>query len=396
MNFRNLASLFRIYFLPYIVWLLFIALPTHSLGAEADTVNYRPPENDVELEYWLQNMVWYHRYSVEEIQLATGLTPDSINSALVRFDINASTKPDRSEDAPLLVMPFPGGRHPRIGFLEGAIDPQRDTKMSIFPPWDDTSYGVIDVPETIWIGDKIFYLAHTHINTIWDDVGIKLHKVEWTRHNDGSYEMRRKMPDSTVIGSFVIPSKTEVRFQQWITNNTQNTLRGLRVQDCLMLSMMPGFNELNDNNNVVSGGYIARHGGNQKHWVIMAFGPSGEAWTNPLVPCMHSNPTFPDCAPGETQKIRGWLSFYEGDDIQAELTRINAIGWMDDPDYQVTSTNRRLYNMSKAHAQIHFSRYSNNGLVQDQDVNLKYSILGKKIPVSGFNTVKNSIVILQP
>ena len=24
-------------------------------------------------------------------------------------------------------MPYPGGRHPRIGFLEGAVDPQRET-----------------------------------------------------------------------------------------------------------------------------------------------------------------------------------------------------------------------------------------------------------------------------
>jgi hypothetical protein len=42
---------------------------------------------------------------------------------------------------------------------------------------------------------------------------------------------------------------------------------------------------------------------------------------------MHSDPQFPDCAPGETQRIYGWFSFYEGDDIQAELRRIDETGW---------------------------------------------------------------------
>ena len=44
---------------------------------------------------------------------------------------------------------------------------------------------------------------------------------------------------------------------------------------------------------------------------------------------MHSDPKVPDCAPGETQTLRGWLSFYEGQDLDAELQRIEATGWRD-------------------------------------------------------------------
>jgi hypothetical protein len=45
------------------------------------------------------------------------------------------------------------------------------------------------------------------------------------------------------------------------------------------------------------------------------------------VPCLHSDPKFPDCDPGQTQHLRGWLSFYEGADLDSELQRIERTGW---------------------------------------------------------------------
>jgi hypothetical protein len=45
------------------------------------------------------------------------------------------------------------------------------------------------------------------------------------------------------------------------------------------------------------------------------------------VPCLHSDPKFPDCAPGETKRVRGWLSFYEGSNLEGELKRIDTTGW---------------------------------------------------------------------
>jgi hypothetical protein len=36
---------------------------------------------------------------------------------------------------------------------------------------------------------------------------------------------------------------------------------------------------------------------------------------------MHSDPQFPDCEPGQTQRVRGWLRFYEGTNIRQELER---------------------------------------------------------------------------
>ncbi len=81
-------------------------------------------------------MVWYHRYSPEEIQDVTGLQPDALEQALKRFNITPNNAPLAEVDPPVFVLPYPGGRHPRTGFLDGAIEPQRETKLSIFAPWD--------------------------------------------------------------------------------------------------------------------------------------------------------------------------------------------------------------------------------------------------------------------
>jgi peptidoglycan/xylan/chitin deacetylase (PgdA/CDA1 family) len=40
------------------------------------------------------------------------------------------------------------------------------------------------------------------------------------------------------------------------------------------------------------------------------------------VPCIHSDPKLADCPPGETREARGWLWFYEGDDLRGELARL--------------------------------------------------------------------------
>src|SRR5262245_42993711 len=45
------------------------------------------PADDRELRARLENMVWYHRYTTDEIRAATGLESEAIIAALKRFDI---------------------------------------------------------------------------------------------------------------------------------------------------------------------------------------------------------------------------------------------------------------------------------------------------------------------
>lgn len=308
---------------------LLLASPSR---ADDDTADPRPPADDAELRYWLENMVWYHRFSSEEIAAATGLDAAAIAAATRRWNIFPATRPERAADAPLLVLPYPGGRHPRTGFRDGAIRPQRETKVSAFTPWDADSYVVADVPEALWSNLGLTYLAHTHVPTIWSQQGIELEQQEWTRHESGTLEMSRTLPNGIAFGTRVVPAADAVRMEMWLTNGTSETLSDLRVQQCVMLRGAAGFEEQTNDNKLFRGEYACCHDPSGRRWVISAWTPGNRTWGNAPCPCLHSDPKFPDCPPGETRRLRGWLSFYEGDDIDAELRRIDALDWRDGAD----------------------------------------------------------------
>jgi hypothetical protein len=306
-------------------------LPRDGITDDKPVENARRPINETGLRGWLQNMVWHHRFSADEIREATGMSEAEIGAVLEEFNINPKTKPKRSSDAPLLVLPYPGGRHPRIGFLEGAIRPQRETKISVFTPWDETSYVVADVPEAIWSNLGLTYLAHTHVPTVWTKQDVELEKLEWQRGEGGKLVMERKLPNGIVFGTRVVPGKDAVRMEMWLTNGTEETLSDLRVQNCVMLKGAAGFEEQTNDNKVFEKPYTAARSKSGDKWVISAWEPCHRPWGNAKCPCLHSDPKFPDCGPGETKRLRGWLSFYEGADIQAEFQRIDTTGWRTAP-----------------------------------------------------------------
>jgi len=289
--------------------------------------NARQPRNESELRYWLQNMVWHHRFTTAEVEQATGLSPTKIAAALKRNNIRNGDRPPRSDDAPLLVLPYPGGRHPRIGFLDGAIRPQRETKFSVFTPWDPTSYVVADVPEAIWSNLGLTYLAHTHIDTIWTKQNVTLRPQEWTRGANGTLALKRRLPNGIVFSTQVTPGRHAVRMSMTLTNGTSNTLTGLRVQNCVMLKGAPEFRQQTVENKIFRKPYAACRSDDGHRWVITAWTPCQRVWGNQKCPCLHADPQFPDCPPGATRHVRGWLSFYEGTDIQGEFDRIQRTGW---------------------------------------------------------------------
>jgi hypothetical protein len=285
----------------------------------------RRPKDDAELKFWLANCLVHHRFTPEEAAAATGLSADDIAAVAKRLGIDRSAAPLRKNDAPILVLPYPGGRHPRIGFLDGAVNPQRETKVSIFAPWVDGGYAVADVPEAIWhdtdAGRQLLYLAHTHVPTIWDRQGVKLEPLEWSRAGDG-WQVERKLPNDVVFGTRVRPTKSEVRMEMWLTNGTPETLRGLVVQNCVMLKGLAGFAQQTNDNKLLRKPYVACHNAEQTRWIITAWQPCHRPWANPPCPCLHSDPKFADCEPGATSRLSGWLSFYEGRNIEEELKRI--------------------------------------------------------------------------
>ncbi len=302
--------------------------PTQPRAAVTDPDSEsRRPVDDAELRYWLENMAVYHQFTLAEIHAATGLSADEITAALRRFNLAGKAPAPRAPGEPLRVRPYPGGRHPRIGFLEGAVKPQRDTKVSVFTPWDDTSYVVVDVPEAIFSNLGLTYLAHTHIATLWDLQGVTLPEQEWNRHPDGSLDFERTLPNGIAFGSRIVPATNAVRMELWLRNGTADKLTGLRVQNCVMLKGASGFADQTLTNKVFQPPYAAVHSEDGRRWVITGWDPCDRCWGNEKVPCLHADPKFPDCPPGETVRLSGWLSFYEGTDLPAEFERIEQTRW---------------------------------------------------------------------
>ena len=294
-------------------------LLTFAAGALAG--DPRPPLGESDLRFWLGNMVTDHGYSPAEAADATGLSQEEIAAGLQRFHFPA-LPPALSPGTAVKALPYPGGRHPRLGFFDGAIDPQRDTKLSVFTPWDVKSYVVVDVPEAIWSNLGLTYLAHRHIDTIWTKQGLALEKLEWSRRAGGSLIAERRLPNGIVHGVRAVPHRDHVSFRWWLRNGTAAPLTNVRAQVCVMLGRAAGFTAQADSNKLTDAPFVAARDESGRRWIITAWDALDRVWQNQPVPCLHSYPKLADCPPGETRLARGWLWFYEGDDIRSELTRL--------------------------------------------------------------------------
>ena len=292
------------------------------LAEQGDYQNFRKPNNDEELEFWLRSMLVDHHYDTVEASAATGLTTSEIRSATKRLNINSPTSLPAGQ---LRVLPYPGGRHPRTGFRDGAIRPQRDTKLSVFVPWDPSSYVVADVPEAIWWVQQerreLMYLAHTHIPTSWDIRGERLKPVEWQRSDTG-WSVARRLPNGVEFGCKASPKERELHFTLWIKNGSSDMLTGLVVQNCMMLARAPGFDLLTNDNKLIQKPFVACHDGTKAKWIIAGWQNCDRSWANEPCPCMHSDPKFPDCPVGETRELKGVLTFYSGSEIESEFRRL--------------------------------------------------------------------------
>jgi hypothetical protein len=290
----------------------------------AQPTTCRPPADEADLRYWLENMVGAHGYSAAEVASATGLSLVDATAAVQRLGLAATARPVLPAPAPLLVLPYPGGRHPRLGFFDGAVAPQRETKFSVFSPWSVDDYVVVDLPEAIWWQEGLLYLAHDHDAappTPWRRQGLRLPPLEWTRHPAGRLSSRRVLPNGVAFGAEVSPETDGVRLQLWLENGSAQLLRDLRVQICVMLGRMAEFADQTTANKLFQAPFAACRNAAGTRWLITAWEACQRAWGNERCPCLHSDPQFADCAPGERQTLHGWLSFFEGTDIGAELDR---------------------------------------------------------------------------
>ncbi|MFN0169077.1 MAG: polysaccharide deacetylase family protein [Bryobacteraceae bacterium] len=256
-----------------------------------------------DLGYW-RGVMRAHQYTSAEASKVTGL------------EESASEKP-----APGPILPYPGGRHPRIGFLDGAVDPQRGTKASVFLPWDSSSYAVIDVPEAIFVNRGLMYLAHTHVPTIWNTQNVIIENVDWRREAGGALSSQWTLPDKTAFGARVEWVRDHVEMKLWLRNGTPEPLTRIRSQVCIMLKGAPEFAAQVSDNKVLRESAGAVKSSNGERWIVTAWTPVSRVWGNAKVPCLHCDPSLPDCAPGETVVARGAVWFHQGRDIESGLSR---------------------------------------------------------------------------
>ena len=292
------------------------------------STNHRRPGSEDDLRSWLENMVWYHHFGDEEIIAATGLTYTEVSQARSDFMITVNNRPPRPADAPLLVLPYPGGRHPRVQLQEKALNPQRDTKVSIFAPWDPSSYAVLDLPEALSCNLGLLYLAHSYEPTLWTRMGVPLEPLEWRRLEKGALEMERTLPNGVRFGARVTPTREAAQLEFWVVNGTEKPLTGLRPRICTLLKGLSGFEHLTNDNKQFPSPFAACRSSQPNRWVLTAWERPQKLWGDPSCPCLHADPHLPECAPGETQRVRGWLSFYEGSDTTSEIRRISTSGWL--------------------------------------------------------------------
>lgn len=269
--------------------------------------------------FWLHNMLDLHHYSLEEAAGVFGVPVKTLEARMPSYRIDPPTWPEAPKRGAINLMPYPGGRHPRIGFLEGAVSPQRGTKASVFAPWDASSYAVIDLPEAIFSNLGLTYLAHTHVQAIWDAQHQFIENVDWTRHPDGELTSTWHLPNKISFGARIVPQKNAADLELWLENGTDQPLTGLRIQICVMLKGMPGFNAQTNDNKRLEGSVAAVHSEDSQRWLLVAFDRCGRVWGNAKCPCIHSDPLLPEAAPGQRVSVSGRLWFYQGANIDREI-----------------------------------------------------------------------------
>lgn len=292
--------------------------------ASSDGDPYWPLEREqtvANLDFWLKNMICDHRYTPEEVAQVTAL-PESLLETKVGLLQGQSAFSGGAGG--IKILPYPGGRHPRIGFLEGAIDPLRGTKVSLFPPWENGGYVVLDIPEALFSNLGLTFLAHTHIPTIWNEQQVTIENQDWIIEAEGGVHSEWHLPNGITFGARVTPRADGADMELFLENGTDAALAKLRTQVCLMLKAAPGFEAQNQDRKEYVAPVTVVKAANADRYMLLAFERCGRAWGNEKCPCVHADPVLPDAAPGERVSVRGALRFYEGADIATAKEKLAA------------------------------------------------------------------------
>lgn len=289
----------------------------------------RSPLSEADYQRWL-NIALAHNFTPVEIAKALNKSTSQIKQDIKQLNLT----PEKARamfinNDRYTALPYPGGRHPRIGFLDGAIRPRRDTKISIFDPQNPNSYVVVDIPEAIWFiphgktNRELLFLAHTHIPTVWDRQSQSIPRQEWTTHKDGSLTITHQLPNKISFGAKVTPKADHVQLEMWINNGSRTTLKGLQTQMCAMLKSLEGFNLQTNDNKTFNKPFATVRNESQNRFLLFAWDRSQRTWGNTHCPCLHSDPQFPDCPPDQKVSLKGILKFQTTKHIDQDINTLH-------------------------------------------------------------------------
>ena len=312
--------------------------------------------------FWL-NVMRQHEYTEEEIASVFDWPLNTLKARVPAFEKDPVAWPQPTRKDRIVVLPYPGGRHPRIGFLDGAVAPLRGTKVSIFSPWaptdsslhktqqpdsqtaiqskiqnpkskmkssvarleneteNDTNYLVLDIPEAIFSNEGLLFLAHTHVQTVWDKQHVPIDDNEWELLPDGALENTWTLPNKVRFGARILPAKNSVDLELWLENGTDKPLTNLRTQICAMMKGMKGFEYQSNQNKRYIGSVAATDMLDGSRDILISFDRCGRVWGNEKCPCMHSDPVLPDAAPGQRVSVQGRLWFHHGPGLDRSIAR---------------------------------------------------------------------------
>ncbi|NUM52078.1 MAG: polysaccharide deacetylase family protein [Candidatus Hydrogenedentes bacterium] len=276
--------------------------------------------------FWF-NVMKAHNYTEEELASVFGWPVKTLQARAPKFADVPPAWPPAGKKPRIVVLPYPGGRHPRIGFLDGAVSPLRGSKVSIFAPWQDgdrestgarapgprtdPNYVVLDIPEAIFSNLGLTFLAHTHVQSMWDKQHQPIENNDWELLPNGDLENEWTLPNNIKFGARVMPKEDAVDLELWLENGSGQPLTGLRTQICAMLKGMPGFNAQTKDNKRFDGSVASTRMDSGEREILIAFDRCGRVWGNEKCPCMHSDPVLPDAAPGQRVSVKGRLWFLD-------------------------------------------------------------------------------------
>jgi hypothetical protein len=226
----------------------------------------------------------------------------------------------------------------------------------ISPAWPSQEYLWLDFPEAIFSNQGLLFLSH--VNPKFPAVFPDLPAVPWREIPNG-LAFERRLPNGISFGGSVVrKSDTMAGVELHIENGSREPLTDIKLQTCLYLRAIKEFADFTNENKFVhlpdlgwqsypkaneakveAGRYRLgwRAGRALADWSMIATvsnqGKRLVAFTwlkdgfslvcNARHPCMHSDPQFPDLAPGTKASIYGEIIFFEGtlDDFSAFLKK---------------------------------------------------------------------------